>query len=121
MLRSESYKKGLFLSTGFNIIARGVGFVNTLILAYYFGANASTDIYFLVLSVAMIITGIINGVDYYILIPEAMKLRERESEDSSRKFLNFFICLYACIGLLIASLVIVSPVFKIRFFGIAPE
>jgi putative peptidoglycan lipid II flippase len=117
MLRTESYKKGVIFSTGLNIVARGVGFINTLVLAYYFGANASTDIYFMVLSIVMIITGIINMIDFLILIPEAMKLREKESEEASRRFLNFFICLYACIGLLIALVVIASPVFFYSVFS----
>lgn len=117
LLKTESYRKGVFYSTGLNIIARGIGFINTLIIAYYFGANASTDIYFLVLSVAMIITSIINGNDYLVLIPEAMKLRERESEKASQKFLNFFLYGYSLIGLLLVGLILVSPVFFYSIFS----
>ena len=117
MFRVESYKKGMMYSTGLNIIARGIGFVNTLIIAYYFGANASTDIYFMVLSVALIISSVINGNDYLILIPEAMKLRERESDMSSQKFLNFFLYAYACIGILLAILIIGSPLFFYSLFS----
>ncbi|MBK7882973.1 MAG: hypothetical protein IPJ81_03525 [Chitinophagaceae bacterium] len=47
LLKAESYKKGLILSTGLNILAKGIGFINTLIIVYFFGSNSTTDIYFL--------------------------------------------------------------------------
>jgi peptidoglycan biosynthesis protein MviN/MurJ (putative lipid II flippase) len=71
----------------------------------------------MVLSVALIISNIINGNDYLILIPEAMKLRERESNKSSQKFLNFFLYSYACIGILLAFLIIGSPVVFYSIFS----
>ena len=117
MLKSESYKGGLYFSTVLNIIAKGIGFVNTLLVAFYFGSNTSTDIYFYILSVAILITSAINGIDYLVLIPEAMKLRENNSERRSQYFLNFFIWLYGFIGLLLTFAIIISPVFFFTLFS----
>ncbi|MBK6634358.1 MAG: hypothetical protein IPG38_08605 [Chitinophagaceae bacterium] len=87
MLKTESYKKGVVVSTMLNILVKGIGFINTLIIAFYFGANAGTDIYFFVLSITVLVTtGMLNGIDSIILIPQAMKLREREGEEKSRNF-----------------------------------
>ena len=117
MLKSESYKKGLVFSTSLNIVAKGIVFLNTLILAYFFGTTTSTDIYFYVLSVALLITSTINGIDYLVLIPESMKLREKEGEKNSQHFLNFFTWIYAGIGLLIALLILLSPTLFFNFFS----
>ena len=105
MLKTESYKKGVIYSTGLNIIAKGVQFLNTLTIAFFFGTSTNTDVYFFVISISILITtGMINGIDTIILIPYAMKLRELEGEISSRIFLNFFIFLYILIGLAISLL-----------------
>lgn len=110
MLKSESYRKGIIVSTLTNVLAKGIGFLNTLIIAFYFGANTGTDIYFYILSVATLITSTINGVDYLVLIPEAMKIRERKSEQASQTFINFFIYSYICIGLVLAIIGNLIPI-----------
>lgn len=117
MLKSSSYKRGVFFSTLLNILAKGIAFLNTLLVAYYFGSNTSTDIYFYVLSVAMLITSTINGIDYLVLIPEAMKIRETTDEKKSQHFLNFFVWLYGFIGLLLTLAILVSPVLFFTSFS----
>jgi len=117
LIKSESYKRGIVTSTILNIFAKGIGFLNTLIIAFYFGANTGTDIYFYILSVAVLITSTINGIDYLVLIPQAMKLREQKSEEDSQRFINFFIYSYLCIGFLLAIAGILMPVFFYTLFS----
>lgn len=122
MLKTESYKKGIIQSTGLNIIAKGIGFLNSLIIAFYFGTSAGTDIYFFVIAIAMLVTtGMINGIDTIILIPEAMKLRERDGEEKSRNFLNFFIILYFFIGAVIFLVIAIAPTFFYDAFSKFPN
>ena len=109
MLKSESYKRGAVLSTVLNVVAKGIGFLNTLIIAFYFGANAGTDIYFYILAVALLITGTINSIDYFVLVPESMKIRERKGEQEAQKFLNFFIYSYILFGILLAVICFLNP------------
>ena len=80
MIKTESYKKGVVISTFLNVFTKGIGFLNTLIIAFYFGANTGTDIYFYILAVAGLITSTINGIDYLVLVPQSMKIREQKSE-----------------------------------------
>jgi peptidoglycan biosynthesis protein MviN/MurJ (putative lipid II flippase) len=115
-LRTESYKKGVLFSTALNILAKGTTFLNTLIIAYYFGANITTDIYFGVISVALIITTTINGIDFLILIPEVMRLREQAGEKASQRFANFFLYCYAGIGVFFASVIVIAPAFFYSLF-----
>lgn len=117
MIRSESYKKGVFVSTFLNVFAKGVGFFNTLIIAYFFGANAGTDIYFYILSVAILISSTINGIDYFVLVPESMRIREHKGEQAAQRFLNFFIYTYGAIGLLLAATGLLAPTFFYTLFS----
>jgi putative peptidoglycan lipid II flippase len=43
---SESFKKGFARSSFLNFFSKVVGFFNTIVIAYFFGANTTTDIYF---------------------------------------------------------------------------
>lgn len=117
MLKTESYKKGIILSTGLNFFAKGIAFLNIVAITHFFGTQTSTDIYFFVLSVAMIISTTINGVDLLVLIPEAMKLRNRDGEAPSRNFLNFFFWLYIILGALLCIIILFSPVLFFNIFS----
>ena len=120
MLKSESYRKGIVYSVFFNFIARGIAFLNAFVIAFYFGANSTTDLYFYILSFVTIVASFINGMDTFVLIPEAMRLRHQKSEVSSMKFLNFFLYLYFVIGVVIALVIVINPTslyFHISKFG----
>lgn len=117
LLKSQSYKRGVITSTFLNVFAKGIGFLNNLLIAFYFGANAGTDIYFYILSVAALITASINGIDYYVLVPETMKIRVQKTEQEAQRFINFFICSYAIIGILIVSTGIGAPLFFYTLFS----
>ena len=117
MIKSASYKKGVVVSTLLNIFSKGIGFLNTLIIIFYFGVNAGTDIYFYILAVAALITGSINGIDYLVLVPESMKIRKQQSETAAQKFINFFIYSYIAIGLVLALLSTIAPVVFYTLFS----
>jgi putative peptidoglycan lipid II flippase len=122
MLKAESYKRGMVYSTGLNIVASGVQVLNTLIIAFFFGTSTGTDIYFFVLSIAVLITNsMINGIDTTLLIPKAMQLRQQQGEKESRSFLNFFFFVYVAIGLAIFLAIIISPVLFYNSFSKFPH
>lgn len=91
-------------------------FLNTVVIAHYFGSNTSTDIYFGMLAVALIITTTINGIDFLILVPESIRLREQLSEIASQRFANFFLYLYATIGMVIVAVISIAPTFFYSIF-----
>lgn len=110
MLKTESYKKGVVISTLLNIVAKGIAFLNTLIITFYFGAQFQTDVYFYIIAVVSLLCSTINGIDLLVLIPESMRIREQESEKKARQFCNFFLWSYLCIGVFFCLLVAISPV-----------
>lgn len=117
LLRPDSYKKGVIKSTFFNILAKGLGFINSLVIIYLFGSGTKTDLYFVILSTGIVITSFINSIDSLVIIPESMHLRENKGQETERKFLNFFIWMYLAIGLLILAVVFFFPTFFYSLFS----
>jgi peptidoglycan biosynthesis protein MviN/MurJ (putative lipid II flippase) len=110
-LKIESYQKGIAISSFFNIIAKIILFVNSIIIAYYFGTQSSTDIYFFTMSsvIGLLIT-LVSGLNLAVIIPESMRIREQENEKNSMNLLNFYLYLYVAIGLLIIIPFLFNPV-----------
>jgi peptidoglycan biosynthesis protein MviN/MurJ (putative lipid II flippase) len=109
-LKSESYKKGIVLSTTFNIFAKLVSFINSIIVAYYFGTQGKTDIYFYAIATIGMFIAFVTALDHSVLIPESMRIREQESNEKSMQFLNFFIYIYLGIGCFAIIILYINPV-----------
>ena len=115
LIKTESYKRGLLLSLLFNILAKGVLFVLTICIAGFFGSTIKTDIYFFVYGTMVLLSGFINTIDIMVLIPESMRLREREGPSVSMAFLNYFLRIYILIGL---AFITVMYLFGTDLFGV---
>ncbi len=115
--KQESYKKGIISSTLLNIGSKGIGFGNSLLLVYFFGSNMGTDAYFLVLSIVAFVASFVNGIVPYIIIPEAMRVREHKGLEAEQGYINFFVWLYTVIGIIIALTVLLAPLFFYSLFS----
>lgn len=109
-LKMESYKRGIILSSGFSFLSKFLLFLQSVVVAYYFGSNIQTDVYFYCFTTITMLSVFINGLDSSVLIPESMHLSEQVSKHESMKFLNFFIYLYFFLGICISLLIYISPV-----------
>ena len=117
LLQFESYKKGIVLSTVFNILHKGLVFVSSLVVAYFFGTQLKMDIYFYAYSVVLIISTFITSLNASVLIPESIRLRTQERNTEAMKFLNFFIYLYLLFTFLIWLLFALQPVRAFSFLS----
>lgn len=115
--KQESYKKGIIASTLLNIGSKGIGFINSLLLVYLFGTNAGTDSYFLVISTLGFVSSFLVGIVNYVVIPESMRIRQTGGAVAEQSYLNFFFWLFLAIGILLALLVLCSPVFFYSLFS----
>lgn len=117
-LKIESYQKGIAISSFFNVIAKIILFINSIVIAYYFGTQSSTDIYFFTMSsvIGLLIT-LISGLNIAVIIPESMRIREQENEVKSMYFLNFFLYLYLAVGIIIIVPILINPVDIFNFFS----
>lgn len=108
-LRIESYRRGIIVSTVFNLLAKGLLFVVSLLVAFYFGSGNETDVYFYAYNVVVLISGFFTMLNSTVLIPEAMRIRV-ESERESSHFLVFFMYVYIALSIFLTSLFFISPV-----------
>lgn len=116
----ESYKKGLALSTMVNLIAKVLSFANNLVIAYFFGANFHTDIYFYVVSLFSFIGIFITGVSTSVIIPQSMRIREEIGHQECISFLNKFWYIFLFIGIIFTTLFCFAPVFSFSMISKYP-
>ncbi len=110
-LKVESYKKGIVLSTVFNFFNKGLVFINSLVVTFYFGVHAQTDIFFYLYNSITLLSGFIMNFNSSVIIPESMKLRIAEGEEKAMKFLNTFIFGYFSLFFILIVLIALNPVF----------
>ncbi len=108
-LRTESYNRGIAYSVFFNMLSKATAFLASLAIAFYFGTNAQTDVYFYALFVVGIIVGFVSNLNASVIIPESMRLYEQEGVQSSTAFVNLFLYAYAAIGLAATVAMLASP------------
>jgi putative peptidoglycan lipid II flippase len=110
LLRIESYRKGIILSTIFNVFNKGLVFVNSLLIAFYFGTHVKMDIYFYAYNTIVIIATFISSANSAVIIPESMRIRIQEGEQEAIRFLNLFIYGYIGLTVLCCLLFVVDPI-----------
>jgi putative peptidoglycan lipid II flippase len=109
-LKIESYRKGILVSTVFNVVNKGFVFLNTLVIAFYFGAQMKMDIYFYAYNTILIIAAFITNLNATVLIPESMRIRVVDGQNQAMLFLNYFLYAYAFFTVLICMVFLVNPV-----------
>jgi len=110
LLKVESYKKGIVLSTFFNIFNKGLVFLNSLLIAYYFGTSEKMDIYFYAYNTVLIVATFITSINTSVIIPESIRIRIQDGESSAMIFINLFIFGYISVAILISLVFFVNPV-----------
>ncbi|HRP31655.1 MAG TPA: lipid II flippase MurJ [Agriterribacter sp.] len=110
VLKTESYKKGIVYSTLLNVVSKGLVFGNSLVIAFYFGTQLKTDIYFYTYNTIVIAAAFITSLNASVLIPESMRIRVKEGEEKAKGFLNLFIYGYIALTLIITLCFLIDPV-----------
>lgn len=104
-----SYKSGAALSIGFTFIWKALSFINSILIAFYFGTQTNSDIYFYILYIAGLIGIFFTSLNSNVVIPQAIYLK-RTGEQKAQSFLNFFLLFYGTILLLMLFLGFLFPV-----------
>ncbi len=107
MFKVESYKKGIVVSTFFNIFNKAVVFINGILIAYLFGVQPGTDLVFYINNSVLILGALVTALNSTVVIPESMRIRTEESPERAMGFLNFYIYFYAAVITLILSLALI--------------
>ncbi len=110
ILKTESYKKGIALSTILNVFSKGLSFFSTILIAYYFGTSLETDIYFFILSIVTSISMFVTGCTTSVVIPEVMHLNENGQKEDALKITNTILFAFIIITIIPAFLFSILPV-----------
>ena len=108
-LKSESTSRSVFFSTFFSFIAKMLSFVQAMIVSYYFGATKSTDFLFFCVSFTLLLPGLFNNINQSVIVPNAIRIRERKSDEESHKFIMYVYVFYLVAGLVVSAIVSTMP------------
>lgn len=97
MFKVESYKKGIVISTVFNIFNKAVVFFNGILIAYLFGVQPGTDLVFYINNSVLILGAFVTALNSTVVIPESMRIRATDGTERAMGFLNFYLFLYAIV------------------------
>ena len=109
-----SYKKGAALAIGSTFIWKVLSFINSLLIAFYFGTQTNSDIYFYILFIAGLIVVFFSSLNTNVLIPQAI-YQKKESEQSAKTLLNSFLLLYVAF---LSALLLICFVFPVDVFAL---
>lgn len=100
LFKPVSYQKGAALAVASTAGWKIISFVNSILIALYFGAKSGTDLYFYLIMLIGFGVTFLQKLNTTVLVPEAMFLA-RSDESASRRFLNFFLLVYAAVCVLV--------------------
>jgi putative peptidoglycan lipid II flippase len=109
-LRIETVRKGIVLSSGFNLLAKVLGFVQNIVLAYYFGAQAKTDIVFFSLTLISLLSSFLGLLTSSVIIPESIRMLQDDDQHKYHSFLNVFFLGYVAIAGFASTICFYEPV-----------
>ncbi|NQV76902.1 MAG: hypothetical protein HQ490_00925 [Lutibacter sp.] len=112
MIKKESIKKGSITTAIINIIGRIVGFLSVFLIAFYFGANDKTDVYYFMLSFTGLLSTVFTSLHTTIFLPFFIKIKEQLGEKAAWKFVN------SLFTYTLVSAVVISILFLLFFSGI---
>jgi len=104
LTKSDSFVKGIALSSTFNLVSKFTVFGYFIFVTYYFGAQGKTDIYWFLYNTLWQVIAVFYSLNIAVIIPEAMRRREQEGRQSGMRFFTFFFYFFllaAVCGLLV--------------------
>lgn len=108
-LKAESYRRGIVQSSAVNVTGKVIAFIQQWLIGFYFGSHSDTDLFFFTYNIVLFISYFFLNLTTSVIIPECIKLRNRQGEKVSEGFVNSFILIYCVAGLLLTLSGILWP------------
>lgn len=102
-LDNKVYRRGAAYSSAFSVLGKFTAFFLQLLVAYYFGADTGTDIYFYLIGIAILLGGLSQVLNTSILVPKAMLLRNQGYKRKEMEYHNTFVYTFSLVALLFMS------------------
>ena len=109
LFKPTSYTLGAAMAVGATLAWKLVSFANALLIALYFGAGSTTDVYFYLMMVMGFGVTFLQRMNAAVVIPEAMARREH-TPGSERGLLNGFLYFYLLLTVCLAAAGAWAPV-----------
>ena len=116
LFKTTSYKTAAVLAVASTSVWKIISFLNSVLVALYFGAQADTDVYFYLIMIMGFGVTFMQRLNNTILIPEAMFLAE-EDPAQSRRFLTMGFYFYLLVGLALCVLGLMFPIQIVSVFS----
>lgn len=113
----ESCSRGFLQSSLYAFVAKLIAFFTSVLIAFFFGANDSTDVYFYSFSMVLLVATFLSSINVTILIPQTLRLRERVGHVDSVQFLNTFFYGFLLVGVFLSVWVYTNPVKAFSYFS----
>ena len=102
LFQPVSYQKGAWWAVCSTTAWKACSFLNSILLALYFGTRPDTDLYFYLIMLSGMAVNFAQRVNAAVFIPEAMNA-EKTAPQSGMRLLNTVFCLYIFLGGLVAA------------------
>ncbi len=109
LFKPTAYTTGAALAVSATLAWKLVSFVNALLIALYFGAGQTTDVYFYLIMIMGFGVTFLQRMNAAVLIPEAMA-QDTRSPGAGRPLLNTFLYFYLLLLLLLAIAGFTAPI-----------
>lgn len=116
LFKPTSYTLGAAMAVGATLAWKLVSFANALLIALYFGAGSTTDVYFYVMMVMGFGVTFLQRMNAAVVIPEAMA-REAQTPGTERGLLNGFLYFYLALTVCLAAAGALAPVMLAGWFS----
>ena len=100
IFKPTSYQKGALAAVSATLVWKILSFANALLIAFYFGATAQSDIYFYLIMLIGFGVTFMQRLNHAVLIPEAMFLAQ-ENQTAGRRFITMGIYFYVLLALVL--------------------
>lgn len=111
-----TYKKGAAFSVLFTVAGKVFSFISSLLLAYYFGADSATDVYFYLILVSGLLNGYLNGINTGVVVPEFMHLNKKDPLKAA-VFVNYFLYIYIFTAAVLVAVCFILPEQSLTFLS----
>jgi putative peptidoglycan lipid II flippase len=108
--KKEDYAKAGFNNTAITFLAKALGYIWFMLVAYIFGTQTSTDIYYLGTSFVAACTGLFTILIISVFPPILIRLRTTVSVQESLDFASAVFTWLMAIALVIAVVIFMFPV-----------
>lgn len=116
-MEGESLKRGVSSTVSFTFLGKLLGFLSVILIARYFGATLSTDIYYLCLSFVTLFVALLLVQQTTLFTPLFIELRTEQSETAAWGFANSVFTITVFTALLFSVTLILAPLGIMTFIS----